>query len=416
MGGKKAGDTNGMIKRGYAFCKYGAGLIGLVLILVSVLFGSPIIRYVFILLGLVIGIPGCICSWNTLFSRNQSKINPKLHMVVKDIVKDKWHNSNTDIVFYKGMFYVAHAVSPMHLGSTKCRIEIKRSKDCESWEKVAEFRKEGEDIRDPKLAVVKNRLYIYVLLNVATQPRPYITRVSFSDDGVHFTGLSPIKGCNGWLFWRPKTYDGETWYCPAYWHKFNKTALFKSQDGLTWEQVSIIYEGGAINESGLAFKDNGDMVVAGRLEYSKDFKHIMCGHYKGSTLISVAKSPYSRFMVQEESKITRLDGLVLFTVRDRLFATGRRQPKCNKSYAQVGSIFAKKRTALYEIRDDGMVFISDLPSAGDTAYGGAVVYEEKVYLTYYTSPVDRDYLWFFGMIEPSAVKLVTIDVENILKA
>ena len=75
-------------------------------------------------------------------------------------------------------------------------------------------------------------------------------------------------------------------------------------------------------------------------------------------------------------------------------------------------MLARKRTALYEVREHGLAYLTDLPSAGDTSYVGVIVDGDVAYATYYTSRVDRDYPWIIGMLRPSAVMMAKIDLQE----
>ena len=77
--------------------------------------------------------------------------------------------------------------------------------------------------------------------------------------------------------------------------------------------------------------------------------------------------------------MTRLDGPVAFADGARLFAVARAHPGARRWPVHLGSSFGRKRTALWWLdpgreAPDGagageprLVWLSDLPSAGDTA-------------------------------------------------
>ena len=72
--------------------------------------------------------------------------------------------------------------------------------------------RDSADIRDPKLAVIGDRLFLSALPNNGFEPEPYGTVVSTSDDGINWTPFEQV-GEPGWLLWEPKTPDGgATWY------------------------------------------------------------------------------------------------------------------------------------------------------------------------------------------------------------
>jgi len=79
----------------------------------------------------------------------------------------------------------------------------------------------------------------------------------------------------------------------------------------------------------------------------------------------------------------------------------------------------RKRTALYEItgRLDGgplgIVEHGELPSAGDTAYAGAVgIGRGRFLVSWYSSDVAADPPWVAGLFGPSDVWLATIDARR----
>jgi hypothetical protein len=41
---------------------------------------------------------------------------------------------------------------------------------------------------------------------------------------------------------------------------------------------------------------------------------------------------------------------------------------------------------------------------------GVVIAGDTAYISYYTSPIDRDYSWILGMLTPSAVRMAKVDL------
>ena len=71
---------------------------------------------------------------------------------------------------------------------------------------------------------------------------------------------------------------------------------------------------------------------------------------------------------------------------------------------------ARKRTAIYEVRENGLAYLTDLPSNGDTLYVGLVMEGDVVYATYYTSPLEHVFAWLMGMFAPSEIRMAKIDL------
>jgi hypothetical protein len=234
---------------------------------------------------------------------NRSVVADELGIEVWPAVADGRHNSNTDLVFFKDAFWLIHASAPWHFASETTRLVLWKSADARTWEKVAEFANPGEDIRDPKFAVIGGRLILYALKNTAFAAEPYLTVAAASDDGVVWTKFADMDP-KGWLFWRPESPDGgKTWYVPAYWHEHGKSALLTSEDGLNWEVAAIIYSGDVIDETAVVFLPDGSILATGRLEVSGYY----FGDNRGNTLLATAEPPFMTWSYNHSS-VTRLDG------------------------------------------------------------------------------------------------------------
>ncbi|MHA1734550.1 MAG: hypothetical protein ACTSU5_21650 [Promethearchaeota archaeon] len=89
-------------------------------------------------------------------------------------------------------------------------------------------------------------------------------------------------------------------------------------------------------------------------------------------------------------------------------------------FTATGSVFSRKRTALFESVDTStspaLKYVSDLPSAGDTAYAGVVVEGDRLYVSYYSSDPARDYGWLMGMLLPSDIYFANVSTSSLLRA
>jgi hypothetical protein len=346
-----------------------------------------------------------------LLRPNQSRLDPALGIESWEIVADGEHNSNTDLIWWKDAFLLVHAASPYHLGTPRSRLLVKRSPDGRSFETLARLQVPGMDIRDPKLAVIGGRLLLYALPNDSLYATPEGTMLASSEDAVNWTPFAPV-GPPGWLFWRPKTLDGMTWYVPAYWHEHGESILLRSQDGVSWEQVSVIHRGEANDETDIEFLPDGRLLATARLEVEPD---TLLGNAAASTLLAVAEPPYTSWS-KTKSTVTRLDGPALFSHDGRIFAVARFQPGARGYLTQLGSVFSRKRTALFEIKPESIDWLSDLPSAGDTSYAGVVLRDGFLWTEYYTSRTDRDYPWLLGMFLPTDLWMARIPLAALAAA
>ena len=347
------------------------------------------------------------------FRPNRARVDPAVVTNTWAIASDSLHNSNTDMIEWRGLFYLAYVSSPFHFGSDQSVLHVKFSSDLgHTWGEVDTFNPNGEDIRDPKFALIGSRLFLYALKNTSFVAEPYITVYSYTEDGIVWTPFQTVPNLDGWLFWRPKTNDNVTFYNAAYWYQHGKAVLLKSSDGIDWQIVSTIHSGGHNDETEIEFLPDSRLLATARLEYDS-WGDGMFGQPLGSTLITVSNPPFTTWTDLLESKVTRLDGPYLFTYNNRVYAVGRYQPDLGYSgpLTDQGSILARKRTSVFEVRLDGLAYLTDLPSDGDTAYEGLVLAGDTAYISYYTSPIDHDYAWILGMLMPSQVRMAQVDLK-----
>ena len=348
----------------------------------------------------------------TLVKGKRQSVNPAVVADSWRAVADGAHNSNTDLTFWNGHFYLCHQTSPYHLGSHRSRMLLWRSEDARKWEKVVEFRHPDIEYRDPTFGQIGGRLFLYFLPNRDRNPEPYTTDVTWSSDGTTWERPREVN-TPGWLYWRPKTLDNATWYVTAYWHEHGRSQLLKSHDGITWEHVSFIWEGERNDETDFEFMADGRIISTARLEGEGTWR----GDSKGSTLISVAEAPYTEW-THAKSTVTRLDGPCLFPYNGRVYGVGRHQASFVPRYAEQGGLFARKRTALYLVEPHRLVHLTDLPSAGDTSYAGVAIRPDGrpsgrgdlMYVSYYTSSIKRDPVWVNGMFQRSDIRMALINL------
>jgi hypothetical protein len=340
---------------------------------------------------------------------NRAEVDPQLGIESWDIVSDGEHNSNTDMILWRGQFLLIHAASPWHLGSTSSRLLVKRSRDGRNWTTLASLQVPGRDIRDPKVIEVSGHLFLYALPNEGFYATPIGTVLATSEDALHWTPFEPV-GPPGWLFWRPKTRDGRTWYVPAYWHEHGESILLRSTDGREWTRVSVINLGEGNDETAIEFLPDGRLLATARLEVAAD---TFTGNANASTLLALADPPYKRWTYQK-SQVTRLDGPALFSHAGRLFAVARYQPGVRRYPTRLGSVWSRKRTAVFRVEPDRLVHLSDLPSAGDTSYAGVVLRDHHVWAEYYTSRIDRDYPWLLGMFLPTDIRMARFPLDALV--
>lgn len=266
----------------------------------------------------------------------------------------------------------------------------------------------GEDIRDPKLAVIHDRLTLFALLNQQFDPLPHKTVCANSTDGENWSPFVDI-GPDGWLLGKPKTADQKTWFAPAHNFQTGAAALLCSTNGLHWDTVSPICANEQADETAIEILPDGKMLSATRLEAGGG----LFGSCNGGTLLSSSRPPYEGWTKMARSSLTRLDGPALFSVDEKCFAVGRFQPRVHGPFGWHGSIFSSKRTSIFGVNAEGLTWLKDLPSTGDTAYAGVALWNGQIVISYYTTDPSRDYPWIIGIFRPTRIQVTRISLSEL---
>ncbi len=362
--------------------------------------------FVGLLSAFVLIIAGIVVYW--YIRPNASSVSPWLIQKTWDVGGEGRHQAFTDMVHWRGDFYLAYRVARNHM-DLRSKLVVMRSPDARAWLTVAELREEGEDLRDPKLVVIRDRLFLYALKNRSTIVKSYTTVCTSSQDGETWDPWQPVEP-EGWVFWRPVSNDNKTWYVVATWRTYTSSNLLRSSDGINWHNVSVVYTGDLHGEVSLAFLSDRELVCAARVA-GETAIHVLGGS-TDTTLIGISKPPFTQWSFYR-SDVARLDGSVLFRYRGQAYAAARFEPEARHMLLKRGNAICRKRTALYLIDEDALIYLSDLPSGGDTAYPGVVVYGDDLYVSYYTNDIQRDYPWCIGMIKPTKVRIARIRLSSL---
>ena len=245
---------------------------------------------------------GLLLAWWAL-RPNRARVDPALGLASWPLVADGEHNSNTDLVHWRGAWLLVHAASPYHMGTPRSRLVVRRCRDAapgpdSRWDALATLRVPGSDIRDPIFAAIGGRLFLYALTNQGFYAIPSGTVLATSDDGEAWSAFAPV-GPPGWLFWRLRAHprergpDGEPiWYASAYWKDHGESILLRSPDGRDWQRVATIHRGDANDETEIAFLPRADgslsdrLVATARLEVQPDS---LTGNADAATLLAFAE-------------------------------------------------------------------------------------------------------------------------------
>lgn len=291
------------------------------------------------------------------------------------------HNAFTDIIRYEGKFYTTfregsgHVPWPAGIDGT---IRVLVSEDGRKWESFASLAKEGYDLRDSKLSITPwGQLMLIIGGSDYDHTNEYklngrLTHVSFLDNKTSTfskpepTRIDPsIKSDFDWL-WRVTWHQG--WGYGVVYRKKDKTKselfLVKTRNGIDYELVTSLDVKGIPGECSVSFQPNGEMLIIIR----RDEPNNNMGY------LAKAKSPYKEFTFIDTGM--RLGGPQILHYRDNLFVMGTRSFLYDKD----------PHTSLFLLKPDATSrCICELPSRGDNSYPGMLFYDNKLWVSYYSS-------------------------------
>lgn len=287
----------------------------------------------------------------------------------KKIWDNRPHSAFTDLIIYRSSFYCVFREGVCHEGDEGA-IRVLISHDGESWETASLIKREGVDLRDPKLSITPDGKLMLLIGAVVEKGRivKRMSQVSFSDDGKTWTPLQTVLNGNEWL-WRVTWHQGNA-YGVSYRVEKERwpVTLFVSQDGVHYEKVKELDIEGRPSETTLRFSGDGEMIALvrrGRFPF-------------GSSLIGCSQSPYQEWQyVDTKTSIGGPNFLILPT--GEMWAAGRID-----QFDEKDDLVEK--TALMKMTTTSLTSVLDLPSGGeDTSYPGMVFRNGRLWISYYSS-------------------------------
>lgn len=284
------------------------------------------------------------------------------------------HSAFTDIIRFKNAFYCTFREAQSHItGVTNPgKVRVIKSTDGINWSSIVLFELSEKDIRDPKLSITPdNRLMVFMDVETyAANGTTVSTRtpyVSFSASGDTFsdpeeTILEPaIKASGNWI-WRLTWHKGI-----AYGVDYLGTApltVVKTTDGKNFQKVSRIITDGNPNEATIRFDNNDKMYVLIRREQLDKMG-----------VLATSVPPYTTF---EQKKLSiRLGGPNFIFLDDNTLCIATRE------FTVAGAAIG---TAVFTTDLQGNIKKKiSLSSNGDTSYAGMLIYDGKLWVSYYSS-------------------------------
>lgn len=276
------------------------------------------------------------------------------------------HNAFTDLIRFRDAWFCAFREAEGHVGGDG-QIRVLTSSDGDSWRSAALIAEEGIDLRDPKLSITPDdRLMIVAGGSVYRGGKDLLgrqPRVTFSHDGASWTPTQRVLSEGDWL-WRVTWHEGV-----AYGTSYNALTrdqenwslkLYRSTDGLAWEQIAVLEVPDRPNETTLRFLPDGRMFAFVRREAGNAFGWI-----------GVSSTPFTEWTWHESGY--RLGGPNFIVLPDgSMWAGSRYYPDGAKT------VIARFGPETYEPA-------LTLPSGGDTSYPGLVWHDGLLWVSYYSS-------------------------------
>lgn len=278
------------------------------------------------------------------------------------------HNAFTDLIFYKGKWYCTFREGSKHVSNDGI-VRVIASADGAKWESVAEFASKTEDTREFKFSISPDQklMLIGAACDVSSGNRGlHQSYVYYTQDGKKWS--EPVKaGDLGYWMWRMVWHKG-TAYSFGYKATYpnGSLRLYSSTDGLTWKTlVGEVFVEGFPNETAEIFLEDDTMVCLLRRE--TDDKTAQIGTAKPPYIEWTWKSVGMR--IGSPSLVKLPDGQIVAPIR----------------------LLNPMRTALckVDIQEGTLTEMFKLPSGGDNGYTGAVVHNNKLWVSYYSCHQDK---------------------------
>ena len=311
-----------------------------------------------------------------LFSSNS--YSQRQAFTVKKIWDKAPHNAFTDLIRFEGKFYCTFREANSHAIRTTAdfgKIRVLSSNDGEAWESFALIEKKGYDLRDPSLSISPaGKLMILMAgsLYDGVKIAAVHCQVSFLDTKKNsFSDTEPVKyhkNINSdlnWL-WRVKWFNGEAYGVVYQLEKGtgnSKIYLVKSKNGVNYTLVTSLEVEGTPNETALNITPEGKLALVVRREGKNE-----------DGLLGESRYPFKKWNWVHTG--FKLGG------PNFIFAPGGEMLIGTRTFSKTGNwltgLLASNSTG-------GFKQILEFPSKGDCSYPGMLIYNDKLYFSYYSS-------------------------------
>ena len=302
---------------------------------------------------------------------------------LETVCADGYHNAFTDLLGWKGHYYLSFRTAQHHGCPPNGDVLIMRSEGLKDWEICARI-DTGADDRDPTLIDAGDRLGVVFgtwyprwgdgTRSITGEPMDLISHISISRDGLSWSAPRQVYGVNYWM-WRILPLDDQ-FYCAAY--HFGKRSdrtmrtvhLLRSDDLFDWTLVCQMRSGGGSGEPVLYQTEPG--VLHCVIRAIEPQNHSWLGR---------SFAPYTEWRWEDLGVM--IHAPVVLNVSGRWIVAGRSQ-ECDlpKGTCETDS---GHHCSVWEIRDTKAHHLLTVPSGGDCSYSGlAVGPNDEVAMSYYS--------------------------------
>jgi hypothetical protein len=288
---------------------------------------------------------------------------------VMKLADDAPHSAFTDLIVWRGQFICAFRQGRGHV-SADGRIAIMASEDGKNWERIAELKLGGYDLRDASLSTTPDRR-LMLIGGAAQRPAdgdaaPTGSFVAFSDDGRKWTEPKVIVAPGRWL-WRVTWHDGKA-YGVSYAAPDNRpvASLLVSQDGEKFiAAVPKLLDKGYPTEAVIRFAPDDTAYCLQRRDGAAD---------ANSAYLGVSRPPYLQWQWHDLERF--FGGPNLLQLPGGQWIAAGRIVRDGVPTTDVAYLDTEAKT---------LTPLLSLPSGGDTSYPGLVWKDDLLWVSYYSS-------------------------------
>ncbi len=306
---------------------------------------------------------------------------PDVHTVfVKRIFHNGEHNAFTDMIRFKGIYYLTFRSCPDGHGvSEKASVIVLSSTDADEWDIVYRFNVEGRDTRDPHFLAFKDKLFVYTGTWYAKRDKEtgyfnmnkHLGYAVMTNDGQTWTDPIMLEGTYGHYIWRAATLGDKAYLCgrrnsgylESSEEKIIESVMLESDDGLIWKKRSLFQETHG-DETAFLFETDGKVTAIAR-------------RGRDNAELCISKWPYTQW---QRTDLGRYIGGPLLAKWGTRYVVGGRK-RTEDTWV----------TTMYWLEDNEIHEFITFPSGGgDTSYPGFVELNPHEALVSYYSSHEKD--------------------------